>query len=149
MQSTSNKVGFEMSAVVRGYIHRYAETKAREVVDSMLLEAIDLDRAVEHLAREGQITDLERTVLSAASYGHSVNMGARNLGISRWLYSRKLRGVCRKMSRFLGWEYSDRKVTDVVEQRLGRELNERETRSLKELYRIYVPSRSTGSIFND
>jgi hypothetical protein len=137
-----------MSAVVRGHVHKYAEIKLRQVIDKELLETLDLERAVEHLYRTRQISDMERSVLGVACYGHSVNTGARELGISRWLYTRKLRSVCRKMAAFLGWEYSDYRVTLAAQKRLGRDLTDEEMDKLKELYRIYAPSRSEGALFD-
>ena len=131
-----------MSSVVRDIVYRYASTKLRDKLDTKLLEAIDMERAVEYLYRDGKITDSERAVLGAASIGHSVSTGAKELGISRWLYSRKLRTVCAKMANFLGWEYSDARIVDMVEFKLKRPLSKEEANSLKELLRVYTPTRS-------
>jgi hypothetical protein len=138
-----------MSAVVRGLVHNYAEVKLRNHIDTKLLEALDLERAVEYLVASRKISDMERAVLSVAGHGHSVNTGARELGISRWLYARKLRAACKKMSKFLGWEYSDYRITLAAQKMLGRDLTEEEVKDLKELYRIYAPSRSEGALFDE
>jgi hypothetical protein len=137
-----------MSALVRGYIARYAEARDRDTVDDRTLEAFDLERAVAYLQQTRQVSDLDRAILSTAGCGHSVNTGSRELGISRWLYSRKLRTTSRKMAGYLGWEYSDDRITSMVEARLGRGLEEDEAKKLAELYRIYAPSRTTGGILD-
>jgi hypothetical protein len=138
-----------MSAVVRGHIHEWAEVKLRDKIDNRLHEAIDMERAVVDLAERRKLSDMERAVLSVACYGHSVNTGSRELGISRWLYTRKLRSASKKIASFLGWEYSDYRITLTAQRQLGRDLTDDEVKELKELYRIYAPSRSEGAIFDE
>lgn len=138
-----------MSATVRILVGSYAKTAARNVIDNGLLENVDLDRAVECLSLDGGLTDMERQVLAVASVGHSKTSGSKKLGLSRRDYSLLLNSACRKIAKFLGWEYSDSRTVLVVRAKMGRELTEKETKTLKYFLSRYSANYSDGAVLSE
>ncbi len=119
-----------MSATVRTIIGMYAEIERRNKIDNLFLQKIDIDMAFEELSASRALTDMERQVLSVASTGCSRNSGAKQLGIYRRRYVKLFNSGCAKIAEFLGEEYSDKRIADLVEIRLGRKLTEEERKKV-------------------
>lgn len=115
-----------MSVTVRTLVTMYSEIAARDKIDNMLLQKIDIDRAVEVLSANRTLTDMERQVLAVASTGCSRNNGAQQLGIYRRKFVRLLNSACRKIADYLGDEYSDNRILELAEVKIGRRLTEQE-----------------------
>lgn len=119
-----------MSATVRTIIGMYAEIEKRNKIDNLFLQKIDIDRAFKALSENRTLTDMERQVLAVASTGCSRNSGAKQLGIYRRRYVKLFNSACVKIAEFLGEEYSDKRIADLVEVRLGRKLTEEERKKV-------------------
>jgi hypothetical protein len=119
-----------MSATVRTIVEMYSTIASRDKIDDMLVQKIDVERAMEVLSANRVLTDMERQVLAVASTGCSRNNGAQQLGIYRRKFVRLLNSACKKIAEYLGEEYSDERVLDLAEVVLGRSLTKEERKKV-------------------
>lgn len=138
-----------MSATIRILVSNYGWLATRSKIDNLLLEKIDLDRAMTYLIRTGALSDMERHILAVSSVGHSNTSGAKELGISKREYVKLLRTASQKIAKFLGWEYADTRIAVVAKARLGRELTEEEVESLEYFFARYSANYSEGVVLSE
>ncbi len=106
-----------MSFLVQMVVGSYEEIAARNKIDNLLLEKIDIDRAISYLLENKQISAGDLSVLRIAALGHGPNSGSKELGISKWKFRKIFYRVCEKIERFLGREYSDERFFQMLKNR--------------------------------
>lgn len=135
-----------MSATVRTIIGMYSTIASRNKIDDMLIQKVDVERAMEFLSANRVLTDMERQVLVVASTGCSRNNGAQQLGIYRRKFVRLLNSACKKIAEYLGEEYSDNKVLELAEVKIGRSLTEEERKKVLETLMRFGGNYSKESV---
>jgi predicted DNA-binding protein (UPF0251 family) len=135
-----------MSATVRTIIGMYSTIACRDKIDDMLVQKIDIDRAMGILSANRTLTDMERQVLVVASTGCSRNSGAQQLGIYRRRFVRLLNSACKKIAEYLGEEYSDNRILELAEVKIGRRLTEEEHRKVLETLMRFGGNYSKESV---
>lgn len=121
-----------MGILISLLICNYDQVAARNKIDSLLLEKIDLDRSREFLLAKKDLSTLEASVLRMAGAGLSSRLGAEAIGIPVKLYKRLFLIICEKVNNFLGAEYSDASFFRKIKPKLSPDEIEEMTKSLTE-----------------
>ncbi len=106
-----------MSILVQLVVGSYGEIAARNKIDNLLLEKIDIDRAVDYLLENRQISAGDISVLKVVALGHSSNSGSKELGMSKWKFRKVFHRTCEKIEKFLGREYSDERFLQMLKSK--------------------------------
>jgi transposase len=130
-----------MSVIVRDLIKNYYNADYNS--------QFDIDFAIKKMTKLGQLTTEELIVIKLTMDGMDRHQIAKAISGSASTVRRRLREVSDKLSEYLGEEYSDSKIVERVELKLGRQLTNDEKEFCWHMIRQYEIDKDTNlTIFN-